>query len=204
MTGTATHPARRTSSRAAAALLGLLVPGSILVSGCANGETTAGSGTPAPTSPLESAVDLPTATPSGDGSTPACGQVFAPPAGTAAELTGQFPTSARIGDGTLTGTVELTAPASVRAVITPAADAFLVRHGRVVTMPVPQDLSGRRLLLSAGQVQKVPAVAALTPCDPGATTLTPGTYQLYARVVLNDDDGTGRAVVGGPWTVEVR
>ena len=149
-------------------------------------------------------MDLPSPTPSGDGTTPACGQLFVPPAGTGEELTGQFPATARVGEGTLTGSVELTAPASVRAVITPAADAFLVRDGRVVTMPVPQDLSGRRLLMSAGQVEKVPAVAALTPCDPSVSALPAGSYQLYARVILNDDDGTGRAVVGGPWTVELR
>jgi hypothetical protein len=122
-------------------------------------------------------------------------------------LTGHFPTVARSNDHTVAGTVEVTSEKEVvRGVVAANADAFLVRDGRIATLPLPQDLVGTRWVLTPGTAEQLPALVALTPCDPGDAekSLPPGAYGLYARVVLNQDDGSSLEAIGGPWPLVLR
>lgn len=138
------------------------------------------------------------------GSSLECGARFGPTAAGALTVTGRFPAVAAAAEQVVNGAVEVVASRSAaRGVVTPMAEAFLVRNGRIVTLPVPQDAVGRDLALSEGSVERLPAVAALVPCA-GGDTLSSGTYDLYVRVVLNRDDGTRTEAVGGPWPLEVR
>jgi hypothetical protein len=138
-----------------------------------------------------------------------CGQPFRPPAGGKLTLTGRFPAVVSSSEQAVSGTVEVAVGDEVvRGVVTRDADVFLVRNGRIATLPLPQDLVGMRLELGAGMVERLPAQATLSPCDPGGGTaagsLPPGTYELYARVVLHHDDGSSLESIGGPWPLEVR
>lgn len=124
-------------------------------------------------------------------------------------LTGRFPAVVSSSEQAVSGTVEVASEKElVRGVVTRNADVFLVRSGRIATLPLPQDLVGMRLELAPGKVEKLPAQATLSPCDPGGAaadgSLPPGTYELYARVVLNHDDGSSLESIGGPWLLEVR
>lgn len=132
-----------------------------------------------------------------------CGQPFRGPAGGALTLTAGFPATASAADQMVTGTVEVTSRRAITGVVSPRAEAFLIRDGRVVTMPMPQDMSGVRWDLASGAVQRVPADAALVSCEPGGAPLPPGRYEVYARVVITPDDGPSIASVGGPWSLEV-
>ncbi len=133
-----------------------------------------------------------------------CGAQFRAQAGGQLTVTGHFPTAASAAEQVVIGTVELAAHGrAARGVVTSQADAFLVRDGRIVTLPVPQDSIGRRLDLTEGSVERMPAIAALVPCSGGDAVKT-GTYDLYVRVVLNHDDGTRTESLGGPWPLEVR
>jgi len=107
------------------------------------------------------------------------------------------------------GTVEVANENQVvGGVVAPLADVFLVRNGRIATLPLPQDLVGMRLELAAGEIERLPAQATLSPCDPAGGSadgsLRPGTYELYVRVMLNHDDGSSLEAIGGPWPLEVR
>lgn len=139
-----------------------------------------------------------------------CGRPFRPPSGGGLTLTGRFPTVVSSSEQTVAGTVEVASDSEVvRGVVTPSADVFLVRDGRIATLPLPQDLVGMRLTLAEGEVERLPAQATLSPCDPGGSaavdgSLRRGTYELYVRVVLNHDDGSSLEAVGGPWPLEVR
>ena len=118
-------------------------------------------------------------------------------------MAGRFPATASANERMVNGTVEVAAKGSAAwGVVTPQAEAFLVREGRIVTLPVPQDVVGRSLHLTAGGVVRMPAMATLVPCAGGA--LSTGVYDLYVRVVLNHDDGTRADSLGGPWPLEVR
>lgn len=133
-----------------------------------------------------------------------CGAPFEPTTGGALTVTGHFPTAVSTDEQMVTGTVAVAANRSeARGVVTPLAEAFLVRDGRIVTMPVPQDSVGRRLNLAEGRVERMPAMATLVPCSGGGVLAT-GTYDLYVRVVLNHDDGSRADSLGGPWPLEVR
>ncbi|MFJ9027123.1 hypothetical protein ACIRQP_01100 [Streptomyces sp. NPDC102274] len=133
-----------------------------------------------------------------------CGRPFGPTAGGVLTLTGRFPASVPPGEPAVTGTVEATSPVAVRGVVLPRADVFLVRHGRVATVPAAQDSMGIRWDLTAGKAERLPGEAALVSCDPGGGRVRPGTYELYARVVFTPDDGAGTESFGGPWSLEVR
>jgi hypothetical protein len=118
-----------------------------------------------------------------------CGQPFRPPSGGGLTLTGRFPVVVSSIEQALSGTVEVASENEVvRGVVTPNADVFLVRDGRIATLPLPQDLVGTRLELAPGKGETLPAQGTLSPCDPGGGTadesLQPGTYELYARAVL--------------------
>ncbi len=139
-----------------------------------------------------------------------CGRPFRPPSGVGLTLTGRFPTVVSSGEQVVVGTVEVASKDEVvRGVVSPNADAFLVRDGRIATLPLPQDLVGMELALAEGEVESLPARATLSPCGPGGSvaadgSLRPGTYELYVRVVLNHDDGSSLESVGGPWPLELR
>ena len=138
-----------------------------------------------------------------------CDRPFRRPSGDGLTLTGRFPTVVSSSERVLSGTVDVGGESEVvRGVVTPTADAFLVRDGRIATLPLPQDLVGMRLELSPGKVERLSAQAALSPCgqgDDGADgSLLPGAYELYVRVVLNHDDGSSLESIGGPWPLEVR
>jgi hypothetical protein len=137
-----------------------------------------------------------------------CGQSFHPSSGGNLTLTGRFPAAISSTQDVVSGTVDVTAVGgTVRGVVVPAADVFLVRDGRIATMPQPQDLMGTRLELTPGTVETLPAQATLAACAPGAGAenelLKPGKYELYARVLLNHDDGSSTEVFGGPWPLEL-
>jgi hypothetical protein len=133
-----------------------------------------------------------------------CGQPFQPPAAGALTLTGRFPATAPAGSQAITGTVEITSRQAVRGVSTPRADVFLARNGRIATLPGAQNLLGIRWDLAPGETQHLPAEATLLSCDPDGGSVPPGTYQLYARVMIIPDDAAGIECFGGPWPLEVR
>ncbi|WP_130510139.1 hypothetical protein [Krasilnikovia cinnamomea] len=134
---------------------------------------------------------------------PRCGQPVRAPAAGPLTLTGRFPATVAPGAPTVAGTVEVTSHAAVHGVGAPRAEVFLVVNGRVATEPMPQDAVGVRWDLAAGQSKKVPAEGMLTSCEPGGDRLTPGTYELYARVAVTPDDGAPVTAQGGPWPLEL-
>ena len=132
-----------------------------------------------------------------------CGAPFGPTTRGVLTVTGRFPDAVSTGAQRLSGTVSVAATGrEARGVVTPQAEAFLVREGRIVTLPLPQDSLGRRLDLADGRVERMTAMVSLLPCSGGV--LTPGPHDLYVRVVLNHDDGSRTGSIGGPWPLEVR
>jgi hypothetical protein len=119
-------------------------------------------------------------------------------------LTGRFPAAAPAGAGVVSGVVEVTSRVPVRGVVLPRAEVFLVRDGRVATVPVPQDAMGARLDLAPGRTEQLPGEAALASCEPGVGPVPPGIYELYARVVFTPDGGASVESFGGPWPLQVR
>ena len=103
----------------------------------------------------------------------------------------------------MNGTVEVTSEKAVRAVAAAAADAFLVRDGRVVTTPLPQDAMGVQWELAAGETKSVPAIASLMSCEQGGGPVAPGDYELYVQFVLTPDDGAPMTGYGGPLALRV-
>lgn len=133
-----------------------------------------------------------------------CGQLFHPPAGGGLTLTGRFPATVPAGERAVVGTVEVTGKVAVRGVVAPRADVFLVRQGRVATVPLAQDMAGIRWDLAPGEVERLPGEAPLVSCDPGGGPVPAGAYELYTRVVITPDDGVSAESFGGPWPIEVR
>jgi hypothetical protein len=112
---------------------------------------------------------------------------------------------ARSDEGILSGSVEVTGGKNrVEGVSSPTPEVFLVRGGRIVTLPPPQDLIGMRMDLDPGEVVELPAQAGLTSCEPGTGSLSPGIYQIYARVVLNLDNGSTVESVAKPLSLRLR
>ncbi len=170
----------------------------LLCAGCGGGTVVPEQPTPRPEESM--ATDLPTS--SGSPGLE-CGALFEGESGGDLKVTGRFPAAVSAGQQVVSGTVDIAATGSgARGVVTPQAEAFLVREGRIVTLPVPQDAVGRVLDLSDGRVVQMPAMADLTPCAAG-TDLPSGSYDLYVRVVLNRQDGTRADSLGGPWPLEV-
>jgi hypothetical protein len=132
-----------------------------------------------------------------------CGRPFGLPAPGELRLDGRFPESASAGRQIVDGTVEVTSDVAVRGVAAARADAFLVKEGRVVTTPLPQDGIGFRWALAARETRSLPGAASLMSCEPGAGPVAPGDYELYARFVLTPDDGAPTAAFGGPWPLRV-
>jgi hypothetical protein len=196
---------REYAGRTAMLLLGVLAALVVLATAAAIAGARSGAARGAP-EPEASPKEHPTMDPAPVTGTTAlrCGQPFRRPAGGGLTLTGRFPTTAPAGERAVSGTVEVTSAAALRGVVTPYADVFLVRDGRVETTPLPQDAMGVRWDLVPGKSERLPGEATLVSCEPGGGSVRPGTYELYARVVVIPDDGAAVAVYGGPWTLEVR
>ncbi|GAA2601110.1 hypothetical protein GCM10010435_95610 [Winogradskya consettensis] len=177
---------------AGVAAAGLIATGLVFV-GCASGDD--GSAAPPESSAIEGR--------SLDAVGPACGEPWQFNPGDLT-VTATFPTGAPAGPQPVAGEVEVTSRAAVRGVAGPAADVFVVRDGLIVTMPMAQDAVGVRWELAAGQARTLPAQLVPLSCAPGGEALPPGSYQLYARVVLIPDDGTPQTSYGGPWPFEIR
>jgi hypothetical protein len=174
----------------------------MLSAGCAG---TGAQGDPTPTPQKGATVDMPSpGTPSGLG----CGARFEAPPPAELSLTARFPASVVSGKQPVPGRVDVVSrTGSVSGVITPAADAFLVRDGIIVSEPLPQDLVGRRLQLEADESVTLPAQVSLLTCDDGDSgdaVLPAGRYDLYVRVVLNHDDGTASESIGDPRPLVLR
>ncbi|GAA1801751.1 hypothetical protein GCM10009682_24570 [Luedemannella flava] len=164
----------------------------LLAAGCGN--PAARSGPPAPdasgASPVPSLVLV----------DPVCGQPLPDRPGGSLTVTGRFPASAPADQATIAGTVEVTGREAVRGVSGRGAEVFVVRDGRVVAVPGWQDAAGVVWDLAPGSSKSLPADVTPGTCRP----LTPGTYELYARVVVTADDGARIQGVGGPWPLELR
>ena len=93
-----------------------------------------------------------------------CGAAFAPVAGGVLTLTGDFPAGVSAAEQVVAGTVDVVAARDeARGVVTPLAEAFLVRDGRIVTLPLPQDAVGRSQppVVSGGGHSRSPASNAI-------------------------------------------
>ncbi|MFY1636650.1 hypothetical protein ACN27F_25800 [Solwaraspora sp. WMMB335] len=132
-----------------------------------------------------------------------CGQLFDVPADGVLTVAAQLPRTASAADRMVTGAVEVTSQRPVRGVVGQRAEMFLVRDGRVVGVPLPQDLLGVQWDLAAGQVEQLPGDVTLMSCEPGAGSVPPGDYEVYARVTIVPDDGPAMPSFGGPWSLRV-
>ena len=182
------HAGRRTG-------IALLLMLALLLAGC--GSEAPGPGTQKPPSPEEAVMtDLPT---SPEPAVLECGAPFKQATSGPLTMNGDFPTRVSATEHMVTGTVSvISAMSEARGVVTHQAEAFLVRDGRIVTLPMPQDSIGQRLDLTDDKVAQLPAAATLVPCAGGALAM--GSYDLWVRVVLNYDDGSRADSLGGPWT----
>jgi hypothetical protein len=133
-----------------------------------------------------------------------CGRPFQLPGVTGLRLVARFPDAVPAGQQTLGGMVEVTSRNAMRGVAPTAADVFLVLDDQVVTTPVAQDAIGIRWELAAGETRTMPALASLVSCEPDGGPLSPGDYELYARVVVTPEDGAAQRAFGGPWRLRVR
>jgi hypothetical protein len=171
----------------------LLVAVVAAAAGCGDGD--AGEAPAPDRSPQASATTDPA--PAGPGTVLSCGAQFTPPTGGGLYLTGHFPATAPAAGPPVTGTVEFNSPRAVRGVAGRRAEVFLVRDGRIATAPGIQDSAGVLLDLKPSQAHELPGGAELSSC----AALSPGTYQLFARVVFTPDAGTPVESFGGPWPI---
>jgi hypothetical protein len=182
---------RKCVDRTAAVLLAAIV--ATATAGC-GGDGDAG-GAPAPDSSAGPSPTVATTRPTAL----ACGADFTPPTGGGLYLTGRFPATAAASGRTVTGTVEVKSPRPVRGVVGRYAEVFLVRDGRIATVPGARDAIGILLDLKPSQAHEMPGAADLASC----AALTPGTYQMYAHVSFTPDQGTTTDSYGGPWPIEL-
>ncbi|MCW2701081.1 MAG: hypothetical protein JWQ45_2616 [Blastococcus sp.] len=190
------HHGKHSSQTLASWLFVVLLAGT----GCQAG--TASSSAAAPESPQESRAMEPSSAHAGV-TTVECGQQFQPSAAGALALTGRFPAQVPASQQTVGGTVEVSTPENLKGVTQPGADVFVVREGRVVAQPVTQDAVGMLWATAPGETKSVPGEVALTDCGSGEA-LPPGSYELYARVMIIPDDGGMVESFGGPWPLEIQ
>lgn len=133
-----------------------------------------------------------------------CGARFRPAPAGPLTLTARFPATVAREPGQVSGSVDAAGSAAIRGVGPGRAEVFLVRDGRVVTLPVPQDSMGLLWDLAPGAVRSVPADVTLTSCETDGAALAPGIYDLFVRVVLTTDDRGTQQSFGGPWPLRVR
>jgi hypothetical protein len=190
------HPVRTGNSWAI-----VLLTVAFATAGCGN--FAAADSAPEPSTSVEEPAAM-KSSPGLGGTALVCGQPFPTPTEKGLTFVGRFPATATVAERRLTGTVALTSQVRLRGMATPRADLFLVRSGRVATLPVPQDLVGVLWDLSPGDAISIPGEATLISCDAGAAPLPPGGYQLFARVVVVPDQGDRAEFFGGPWSVDLR
>ena len=117
-------------------------------------------------------------------------------------LTPQFPPGVDPGgDGTITGTVTVTG-GGVSGVASPEADVYLVQSGAVVSTPGPKDAIGQQVDLGAPAGVTFAATGSITSCDSGEP-LPAGSYDIYAVIAINQDEGAVAVAVGGPWPLTI-
>ncbi|MER7166499.1 hypothetical protein ABT336_10600 [Micromonospora sp. NPDC000207] len=134
----------------------------------------------------------------------ACGQALRPTTAGGLTVTGRFPATVSAGRQVVEGEVEVESRDAVRVVAPGAADVFLVREGRVVALPGPQDAVGVRWDLRPGEARTLPGGVPLVLCESGGGPAPAGSYELYARVVVTTDEGAVVESYGGPWPLTVR
>ena len=173
----------------------------LVIAGCSG--TSTASGTISPTKPTGGASTVSTE-PVARPAALDCGEQFQLPSPGPLTLTPHFPATVGRDPQPVTGSVDATSNAAVHGVGPGRAEAFLVRDGRVVTMPVAQDSVGVLWDLAPGAVRTVPADVAVVSCEGDGTELEPGAYQLYVRVVLTPGDGPPVASYGGPSPVQLQ
>jgi hypothetical protein len=175
----------------------------LLTAGLLVGACDAGTASTSPPSsePAQETSAMESTPPAGIGSVQ-CGQQFEPPGGGGPTLTSTFPASVTPTQPELSGRVELTSAEELRGVTPPGADVFVVRDGRVVGLPLPQDSVGMLLDLGPGASTSVPARVSLTSCESGRP-LEAGRYELYARLAVAPYGGAALEAVGGPWPLDV-
>jgi hypothetical protein len=132
-----------------------------------------------------------------------CGQPVRATAGGGLSLVGRFPGAATVGELQVAGRVDVTSPVAVRGVAAPHADMFLVKAGRVVTLPAPHDAVGVWWDLAAGVPKSVSGEVMLVSCESGGGRLRPGTYELYARIAVFPDSGRVVEFIGPVGTLDV-
>ena len=173
----------------------------LLVAGCGSvGAVGASRGRDA-TTPEEQAVptDLPTSpTPGGL----ECGARVGSTGGTLT-LTARFPASAAVGAQQVDGTVTLGASAGAQGVVTPRRRPSSSVTAASSRCRWPRTPSADSWISPAIVRRSLPASVRLVPCA-GEGVLAPGTYDLYARVVVNLEDGSRADSLGGPWPLELR
>lgn len=133
-----------------------------------------------------------------------CGQQVRATADGGLSLVGRFPGTAAAGELTAAGRVDVTSSAAVHGIAAPHADMFLVKAGRVVTLPVPQDAVGVRWELAAGVPKSVSGEVTLVSCEPAGGRLAPGAYELYARIAVFPDSGPVVEFIGPVGALDVQ
>lgn len=116
-------------------------------------------------------------------------------------MTGEFPATTT--PDQFTGKVTIIAgTARITGVSTPSADVYLARDGKIVSVPGAKDLLGRQVDIEPGGSAAFDAPGSARDCATDGQ-LAPGRYEIYARIVLNEADGSAMEATGGPWPVEV-
>jgi hypothetical protein len=117
-------------------------------------------------------------------------------------MTPQFPPSVDTGgDGTFSGSVIVTGD-GVTGVAAPEADLYLVQSGAVVSTPLPKDAIGQQVDLGAAGGITFGARGSILSCASGEP-LPAGTYDIYAVVTINQQEGAVAVAVGGPWPLTI-
>jgi hypothetical protein len=173
----------------------------LLLAACSSdGSSAGGSKETESASGQETTVDTEPA----QGTALGCGQPFQPPTAGPLTLTAQFPATVGRESEPVTGSVDVTSATALRGVGLGRAEVFLVRDGRIVTLPLPQDSIGVVWNLAPGTARSIPADASLSSCDPSGAALESGTYDMFVRVVVTSDDGDLVESFGGPWPLQVQ
>jgi len=90
----------------------------------------------------------------------------------------------------------------VTGVAAPEADLYLVQSGAVVSTPLPKDAIGQQVDLGAAGGITFGARGSILSCASGES-LPAGTYDIYAVVTINQQEGAVAVAVGGPWPLTI-
>ena len=122
-------------------------------------------------------------------------------------MTGKFGSRIdRDGQGMFSGTVTVTATRpGISGVTSPEADVYLARDGEVVATPLAKDAIGEQVDVDPSAGAVFTAGGSILDCGAGSGEMLPaGAYEIYAVVVVNQDDGSAVVSTGGPWPLEIR